>query len=1144
MKTLRPASILCLILLLPQLLIAQKEKNRWYFGSGAGIDFNGGSAALKVDGAIGKISGYIEGCASIADPNTGALLFYSDGVRVWNRNHQIMPNGSDLIGHLSTTQSSLIVPVPGSSTEYYLFTSDAGSGLGVNQKGLHFSIVDMSRDGGNGDVSTKNVRVLSPVTEKLTAVTRCDGRGYWVICKSWHNNEYYAYPITALGVGVPVISRIGTVDNDPYTRGIGYLKASQNGRKLAAANFLPRTIDLMDFDYSTGKISNPITLTAPTNSAPYGVCFSPDNNWLYVANYNGEVSQYDVRLSSVAAIEGSKYPLSAPGYGGVGMQLGPDGRIYIARPDIAYLGVITNPNVAGFAAGFLPDGFSLGSTFSGWGLPNMIEGSVGVDQAVTAGPDDTICVGESIRLKASGAVSYRWSPASGLSCADCAEPMANPTVTTTYRLNAITTNGCTVVDQVTVVVRPLPVVDAGANVSICRGASTTLRATGAQSYSWSPATGLSCTDCPNPVATPAVTTVYTVVGTSRDGCTATDKVTVTVLEGEAVDAGVERSICLGDSVRLSATGGTTWRWSPADGLDCSDCRNPVARPTQTTLYTVTATSTGGCESTDTVRVTVHPMPVADAGADVAICVGGTAQLSASGGDIYSWSPSDGLDCSDCRNPVAQPTRTTIYTVSVRGAGGCESTDAITVTVHPQPVADAGPDVTICPGGTAELNGIGGNVYSWSPATGLSCADCATTIAAPTVTTTYYLLATDGNGCSALDSITVTVTTPDQADAGIAQSTCPGGSVQLNASNGAAWHWSPTVGLDCSDCQSPIATPSGTTLYTVRVTDANGCFDDDTVRVTVLPPPVIDAGIDRVICGGEAVQLGASGAVLYSWSPAEGLSCTDCANPIATPLSTTTYTVTGVTADGCSATDQVTVGISTAGSVSVGIDTIYQVFPDSSAVVPLMLEDPVAVPVDTVTFAIAYNGTIFRLSSVVTAGTLLDGWNQEIISESPGETRLRLIAPTPQPLPAGNLLGLNFTAFLGNTVSSALEFDLSFGHQPCLEIMTRAGRIEIDSICGLNMRLIDVGADKYSLAQNHPNPFNPETTIEFTLGLDGPTRLEIMNAAGERVALLVDEHLAAGRFQARWNASALPSGLYYYRLTSGDWSQVNRMVVVK
>jgi hypothetical protein len=126
----------------------------------------------------------------------------------------------------------------------------------------------------------------------------------------------------------------------------------------------------------------------------------------------------------------------------------------------------------------------------------------------------------------------------------------------------------------------------------------------------------------------------------------------------------------------------------------------------------------------------------------------------------------------------------------------------------------------------------------------------------------------------------------------------------------------------------------------------------------------------------------------------------------------------------------------------------------------------------------------------------------------------------------------------------LPFELSLGEQECLRIETQPGLLQLDSICGLSLRLIESNANKYALQQNEPNPFNPVTTISFSLAFDERAQLEVFSSAGERVALLVDDVLKAGGYQVEWNASDVPSGAYYFRLTTGAWSQTRRMVVVK
>lgn len=216
----------------------------------------------------------------------------------------------------------------------------------------------------------------------------------------------------------------------------------------------------------------------------------------------------------------------------------------------------------------------------------------------------TICSGSTVNLTASGATTYVWSPGTGLSSTTTPTVTANPTTTTTYNVIGTDAFGCQGSTNATVNVGN-PALAISGTTTICSGQSTTLTASGASTYLWSPSTGLSCTTCPNPVASPSVTTIYTVTGTDAgSGCTTTQTITITINPTPVVTATPTSStILVGGSVSLTASGATTYSWSPATGLSCSNCSNPVASPTTTTVYTVTGT-TSGCTSTATVTVTV------------------------------------------------------------------------------------------------------------------------------------------------------------------------------------------------------------------------------------------------------------------------------------------------------------------------------------------------------------------------------------------------------------------------------------------------------------------------------------------------------------------------------------------------------------
>tara|TARA_Y100000589_G_scaffold325106_1_gene362380 strand:+ start:2862 stop:6239 length:3378 start_codon:yes stop_codon:yes gene_type:complete len=261
--------------------------------------------------------------------------------------------------------------------------------------------------------------------------------------------------------------------------------------------------------------------------------------------------------------------------------------------------------------------------------------------------------------------------------------------------------------------------------------------------------------------------------------------------------------------------------------------------------------------------------------------------------------------------------TTFNLTQVVDANGCTFTpnSSITINVNPNPTANAGPNQTInCNTTSVTLNGSCTNctTYSWSPATGLSSTTSPNPTATPSTTTTYTLTVTGSGGCTATDQVTVTVdNTPPSANAGPDVTIdCNTPSTTLNASGGVSYSWSPATGLSSTTISNPTASPSSTTTYTVTVTGSNGCTATDQVTVTVdNTPPSVNAGADVITtCTSPTATLNGSGNGSYSWSPSTGLSSTTIANPVADPPVTTTYTLTVTGANGCTASDQVTVTV--------------------------------------------------------------------------------------------------------------------------------------------------------------------------------------------------------------------------------------------
>jgi PKD repeat protein len=326
----------------------------------------------------------------------------------------------------------------------------------------------------------------------------------------------------------------------------------------------------------------------------------------------------------------------------------------------------------------------------------------------------TICAGDSVQftdLSTNSPFIWKWTFTGGaVATSTISNPKIRYNTAGTYAVKLIAQNGIgsdSLTKTAYITVNAIPLANAGPDIAICNGASTTFSASGGTSYSWIPATALSSTTSANPVANPTLTTTYTVNVTSS-GCSKTAVITVTVIPTPTANAGPNVAICNGSSTTLGASGGTSYTWTPAVGLSSTTIANPVASPTATTIYTVTV-SNGVCSSTSVVTVTVNSLPIANAGTNTVICNGTSATLAASGGTSYSWLPATGLSSSTIANPISSPTTTTNYTVTVSN-GTCSANSLVTVSVTPLPNASAGSGVAICKGSSKTFSASGGKSY--------------------------------------------------------------------------------------------------------------------------------------------------------------------------------------------------------------------------------------------------------------------------------------------------------------------------------------------------------------------------------------------------------------------------------------------------
>ena len=365
--------ILILVLLLSLPLFSQVgPTSNWYFGTNAGITFNSGTPVALTNGALTTT----EGVATISD-NSGNLLFYTNGITVWNRNHLIMTNGNGLLGDFSSTQSAIIVQKPLSNNIYYIFTSDNDAGT----DGIRWSEVDMTLSGGLGAITTnKNLALLSPAQlscEKLCAVRHCNNQDIWIISKDWNSNVFRCWAIGDVMIGtspwyIQAWSGTGVISSGATQGSYGQLKASPDGRKLAACYYGLtggiNKIEIYDFDPSTGWASNAQTIS--TEAGIYGCEFSPNGKVLYGGCNQGLLLQWNLCAGTIAQIRASRTVISNLGPFIGSLQIGPDSKIYVTRGTTS-LSVINSPNTLGLGCGYSDLSISLAGRNGRMGLPNF-----------------------------------------------------------------------------------------------------------------------------------------------------------------------------------------------------------------------------------------------------------------------------------------------------------------------------------------------------------------------------------------------------------------------------------------------------------------------------------------------------------------------------------------------------------------------------------------------------------------------------------------------------------------------------------------------------------------------------------------------------------------------------------------------------
>jgi gliding motility-associated-like protein len=395
--------------------------------------------------------------------------------------------------------------------------------------------------------------------------------------------------------------------------------------------------------------------------------------------------------------------------------------------------------------------------------------------------------------------------------------------------------------------------------------------------------------------------------------------TQSICEGKFADAGPDQFKCPADTVQLNAAPANSYLWIPATGLSCSTCKSPLAFPSSTTNYILKATSSLGCISQDTVRVTVYGGPTTNAGPDITLCQGDSIRLNITGATIINFNTSKFLSDSSVSNPWCKPDTSITYIIKGSNNTGCVKYDTLNVFVTSAPHANAGRDTFVCIGSGIRLQAAGGASFQWSPATGLSATNIPDPFANPSAPITYKVVVSNGS-CKDSDSVFVDVKPSATTNAGSDLTICQGDSVKLNASGAVSYAWLNKLYLSDTSIHDPWARPLFTTSFIVRGRSAFGCTLDDTVTVNVLPKVKVSLNKDTGFCRGGSVMLQASltGTGFISWFPNYKISNTSLPNPVVNPNVDTTYYAV-VTNGTCSDTAKVRISVWEFPAVNAGTD---------------------------------------------------------------------------------------------------------------------------------------------------------------------------------------------------------------------------------
>lgn len=892
----------------------QNQTAKWCFGQNAGLDFMTNPPSPISCSMVTQ-----EGCASVASA-AGNLLFYTDGSSVWDQTNSVMGNGTSMGGNNSTTQSALIVRQPGSTTIYYIFS------LGVTSF-LRYSVVDMSLAAGMGSVTVNSAGISSGNTEKLTAVKHCNGTDIWVIVCTYTPGLVNAYLVTAAGVNTtPVASMVPGLT----AAALGNLKTSPNGSKIAFANY-GNNVQICDFNNSTGIASNVITLSSVTSGGFYGAEFSPDGTKLYSGTSSSPFTlfQWDLCAGSPAAIVASEYSVAAASELW-GMQLAPDGKIYIAKFSVPFLSTITNPNGPGPAFTFTDVGVSLGSGLSRLNLPNFMGSEFNPPLPPFTWTTNLAlygCMTASFTAPAIAQTTIPFNcPAQGASVTgvwwDFGDPasgalntstLTNPThafpALGTYTTKMVYYRTCgvsdTITDIVTIAQPCFTAVSQGIACSALGSATVTpfgTSFTGPLTYTWMPGAQSGS------VAAGLSPGTYTVVITDQTtGGVFT--LTTTFIPPVAFTGVINNTgalFCNGAStgtanVQLNGgSGAQNYAWISSSGTQTTASATGLSGGIHT-LQVIDAVSS--CSLTQSFFINQPTaIVIAMSASPPTVCVGGTITLTGlvSGGTpgtgpayTYSWLPGPAVNTLNVSSSIPG---TNIYTLSARDGNNCVKTETIAAGFIAEPLL-ALSSVSICPLQTGTLTATGAVGYTWTS------GQIGNTFADNPLTTTVYTVTGETAGCTSTISGSIILKSVPVVTLSSNSPVCDNQTINFYGSTASGWAWNGPNAFT-SSLQNPQinpATQNNNGIYNLTVTAANQCTASSSTGFTINPTPTVSVA-GSTVCNTQTATLQSNfplGASAFWTGPLSFTSALQ--NPVLTNPPVTAsgnYTLLVTSATGC------------------------------------------------------------------------------------------------------------------------------------------------------------------------------------------------------------------------------------------------------